>query len=91
LDLYADGKKVGHLSWMEPDADDHDDFEPGWCAELWGSSLWQRHSGFHPDIKDAVALARELNTERDKHEAEMKRIDSNRPRTVSIPSGGQPR
>ncbi|MGN7135793.1 hypothetical protein [Streptomyces pseudogriseolus] len=90
-DLYADGEHVGYIHWLARTEGDPEDYTEGWCGELWGSSTWYRCTENHPDIKVIVATLQDLNRERDEHEAEMKRIERNRPRTVSIPSGGQPR
>ncbi|MFE7238224.1 hypothetical protein [Streptomyces sp. NPDC057580] len=94
FDLYADGKRVGTLWWHgehETDEEVPEDFQPGWELEMWGSNLWGKSSEPDPDIQKVVALARDLNEERAEHERKMNRIDRNRPRTVSIPSGGQPK
>lgn len=91
FDLWADGKKVGHLGWLARDDEDPADYKEGWSAELWGSSLWQKQTENHSDIKDAIAAARLLNDERAEHERNQRQIDRNRPRTVTIPSGGQPK
>jgi hypothetical protein len=53
--------------------------------------MWQRTTDYDPDIKVTIAVAQQLNEERAEHERKMRRIDGNRPRTVSIPSGGQPK
>lgn len=90
FELYAEGVRVGHLTWADRDDDDPADFRPGWFAELHGSSMWGRTTDFDPDIKVIIETARSLNDEREEHERSMRRIDRNRPRTVSIPSGGQP-
>jgi hypothetical protein len=89
-DLYAEGKRVGVLAWAGRDDDDPEDFQPGWFAELYGSNMWQRSTDYDPDIKVTIAVAQQLNEERAEHERKMNRIDRARPRTVSIPSGGQP-
>jgi hypothetical protein len=91
FDLYADGHRVGSLHYADRDDEDPEDFQPGWVAELYGSNLWQRSTDYGPDIQAIIADARQLNEEREEHERKMKRIDRNRPRTVSIPSGGQPK
>jgi hypothetical protein len=90
-DLYAEGKRVGSLHYVDRDDEDPEDFQPGWVAELYGSNMWQRATDYEPDIKVTIAVAQQLNEERAEHERKMRRIDGNRPRTVSIPSGGQPK
>ncbi|MEU5957549.1 hypothetical protein [Streptomyces sp. NPDC047525] len=90
FELYAGGERVGDLSWLSRDEEDPEDFVEGWSAELWGSSLWSKRTATDPDITGVIAAARELDEERQEHEAKMARIDRTRPRTVSIPSGGQP-
>jgi hypothetical protein len=91
FDLYAEGKRVGSLQFVDRDDEDSEDFQPGWVAELYGSNMWQRATDYDPDIKVTIAVAQQLNEERAEHERKMNRIDRARPRTVSIPSGGQPK
>jgi hypothetical protein len=91
FDLYAEGKRVGYLFYVDRDDGNPEAFEPGWVAELYGSNMWERSTDFDQDIKVTIAVAQQLNKEREAHEAEMRRVDRNRPRTVSIPSGGQPK
>ncbi|MFF0285026.1 hypothetical protein [Streptomyces sp. NPDC005262] len=90
FDLYAGGDRVGSLYYVGWDDDDPEDFQAGWVAELHGSNMWQQITDYDPDIKVTIAIAQEINEEREEHEAKMRRIDRQRPRTVSIPSGGQP-
>lgn len=91
FDLYAEGKRVGFLHYTERDDEDPEDFQPGWVAELHGSNMWSRFTDHDPDIKVTIAVAQEINEDRAEHERKMNRIDRARPRTVSIPSGGQPK
>ncbi|GAA3482723.1 hypothetical protein [Streptomyces yanii] len=96
IDLKDEHGSVGHLFYSDglPDPEDRMDepMEPGWCGEVSGFELGNAKGiGRHSDFKQAVAAAQARYEELVEYRRKCARIDRQRPRTVSVPSGGQPR
>jgi hypothetical protein len=84
--------RIGDMFHLGPDPEDEPGAEYGWVVELWGFRFGRvRSTAPTPTAAEAIDVARDLYDELLEERRYQARVDRNQPRTVTIPTGGQPR